>query len=284
LVTSSRRKLAQIGRARKLIAFGQRSIAWDTPATVVGELLRRHVVGLLALFVALGGTAVAVTSDPAENGPTPSAETAKKKKAKKGRRGPQGPPGPQGAQGVPGQPGQDGAAGAPGSNGSTGSAGPGLFSGSAPTFIQNDVAGAPFENALVPFSGTLDGTVQIFEGSFDFGDEPGVGAVSENLTITALVGSSTLKAGASPANPITVTAQVHTAPLTSNVMSPAGPPCAATPSLAGPLPIGTVISFNCSGLSIPITPGKAVIVVKASAPPGPPSPLDLQTTIGSSAS
>lgn len=80
--------------------------------------MRNNILGLVAIFVALGGTAIA--AQVASNGPDANARVAKKKKAKRGPRGPAGP------QGVAGQPGPQGPAGP-----STGSAG-GALAGTYP--------------------------------------------------------------------------------------------------------------------------------------------------------
>ena len=60
------------------------------------EWLRNNILGLVAIFIALSGSAAAVqvAGD--------SGSVATKAKAKRGPRGPQGPPGPQGQQGPPG--------------------------------------------------------------------------------------------------------------------------------------------------------------------------------------
>ncbi len=57
--------------------------------------IRQNVLGLVAIFIALSGSAVA-----AQVANQPGAQQAAKKKAKPGPRGPQGPQGPQGTQGV----------------------------------------------------------------------------------------------------------------------------------------------------------------------------------------
>jgi hypothetical protein len=68
----------------------------------IARYIRQHHIGLIALFIALTGTAYAgtqLTSGPAR----PLAQQAKKKKKKvKLIPGPQGPAGPQGSAGAPG--------------------------------------------------------------------------------------------------------------------------------------------------------------------------------------
>ncbi len=67
--------------------------------------IRGNVLGLTAIFIALGGSAVAVQT--AEDSPRSKAKLAKKKV----KRGPRGPAGPQGAQGPAGANGVAGAVG-----------------------------------------------------------------------------------------------------------------------------------------------------------------------------
>lgn len=80
-----------------------RSIAANPPersALRVTRYIRQHHIGLIALFIALTGTAYAgtqVAGHPSDL----QAATAKKKKAK---RGPAGPQGPKGDSGQPGSP------------------------------------------------------------------------------------------------------------------------------------------------------------------------------------
>lgn len=66
--------------------------------------LRTNVLGLVAIFLALTGTAVAANVARDGNSATPL-------KAKKGKRGPAGPAGPAGAAGAQGSQGQQGVAG-----------------------------------------------------------------------------------------------------------------------------------------------------------------------------
>jgi hypothetical protein len=83
----------------------------------VREFIRSNLLGLIAIFIALGGTAAATqtggglstsTSTPslatraALQHPLGTAQTARKKKSKRGPAGPPGPSGPQGVQGPPG--------------------------------------------------------------------------------------------------------------------------------------------------------------------------------------
>jgi hypothetical protein len=72
--------------------------------------LRSNVLGLVAIFIALNGTALAahLATDGAGK---QAVEAKKKKKARRGPQGPQGPPGSQGAQGLTGAPGSARASG-----------------------------------------------------------------------------------------------------------------------------------------------------------------------------
>lgn len=80
--------------------------------------IRHNALGLVAIFLALNGVAVAVqVADQKGSKGVAQVATTKKAKAtkkKKGRPGPPGPAGPQGIQGLQGPPGSPGAAGIPG--------------------------------------------------------------------------------------------------------------------------------------------------------------------------
>jgi hypothetical protein len=60
--------------------------------------IRSNILGFVAIFIALSGTAIAANVA----GDHPGAHAAKKKKVKRGPAGPQGPQGIQGIQGAPG--------------------------------------------------------------------------------------------------------------------------------------------------------------------------------------
>src|SRR5262245_39346960 len=76
------------------------------------DWIRRNGLGLTAILIALGGTAVATTSggggDRVIRERVAPAEEASAVKAAKGRRGPRGPAGPPGPPGSPGAPGDQG--------------------------------------------------------------------------------------------------------------------------------------------------------------------------------
>jgi hypothetical protein len=86
--------------------------------------IRSNVLGLVAIFIALSGTAVAtqVDSDPPATHSSAGPKAQSAAKAKRGPRGPAGPPGspgpqgsqgPQGVQGLQGPTGQSGVSGPP---------------------------------------------------------------------------------------------------------------------------------------------------------------------------
>lgn len=77
---------------------------------MVGRYLRQHHLALVAIFIALMGTAYAGNQLESKK---VVVEVAKGKKGKKGKPGPQGPPGAQGLQGPQGQQGNQGPAGSP---------------------------------------------------------------------------------------------------------------------------------------------------------------------------
>jgi hypothetical protein len=63
--------------------------------------MRNNALGMTAIFIALGGTALATSvSSTTKVVTAPRAQIAK---SRRGPRGPQGPPGPQGPQGIQGQ-------------------------------------------------------------------------------------------------------------------------------------------------------------------------------------
>jgi hypothetical protein len=77
----------------------------------VGKFLRSNVLGLIAIFIALGGTAAAVSSTGPGGGSGGSKSAKPQQVAVVAKKGKRGPPGPQGLQGPPGQNGKDGAPG-----------------------------------------------------------------------------------------------------------------------------------------------------------------------------
>jgi hypothetical protein len=228
---------------------------------------RRNAIGLLALFVALGGTAAAVTGGGDQK--QPSAQIAKKKKAK---RGPAGPAGPQGLQGPKGD---NGAPGTPGNDGDTGPAGPSLFTSSGLGTVTTDVLGLPSQRDYLPLSGVAN---SVTTGA----DVAQV--IPANLTLKGIEISSVNQAAADTLGSIvTVEAQVFTAPAGSTTATPlAGAICDAAPVLSGAVPSGAVVFAGCHSLSIPLLQGSTgyVEVSIFAAAAGTAHSLSLRTTVG----
>jgi hypothetical protein len=65
----------------------------------VSRYIRQHHIGLIALFIALTGTAYAGTQVASHPGDSGAQKAKKKKKVKRGPAGPRGPVGPQGPKG-----------------------------------------------------------------------------------------------------------------------------------------------------------------------------------------
>jgi hypothetical protein len=207
------------------------------------NFVRRHAIGLLALFVALGGTAAAVTGG--DQKPQPSAQIAKKKKKKiKVIPGPPGPQGPKGENGTNGTNGDDGGPGLPGAPG------PSLFTASGVT-QPGTSNGLPTNGAYLPLSGYTASNVT--------SPLPVAQSLPSDVTLTGLNGRAILGTAETFASPTTVTAQLLSSTAASGffIVVP-GSACQATPSLAGPQPIGTVITFSCTGLSIALPAGNTV--------------------------
>jgi hypothetical protein len=105
--------------------------AGDSQGTrgVAHTWVRQNILGLVAIFIALGGTTMA-----AQVATQQGEKAAQSKKKKKGKRGPRGRPGPAGQPGQPGAPGLPGSPGLVGGTGPTGLEGPpGLAGSTGPT-------------------------------------------------------------------------------------------------------------------------------------------------------
>jgi hypothetical protein len=138
--------------------------------------LRRHHIGLLALFVALGGTSYAAAKLPRDSVGTQQlragAVTEKKlakrvrkklgKGAVEGATGPQGEPGPAGAAGPQGPKGETGAAGPQGEPGPQGVPGPTAAFIGGPNVTVTPIAGTPISGSPTTVTLTQPGKVLVF--------------------------------------------------------------------------------------------------------------------------
>lgn len=142
--------------------------------------LRRHHIGLLALFVALGGTSYAAAKLPRNSVGTPQIRSGAVTQAKlapavrdqltkpavlasPGTPGAQGAAGPKGDTGAPGEPGakgDSGAPGEPGAQGSKGDLGPtaGAVGGLGTTVA---TAGVPISAGILPATVTTTTTGKV---------------------------------------------------------------------------------------------------------------------------
>src|SRR3954467_776380 len=139
--TRSCRRTSGLATGSSVWAESPRTLGRVHMLKLLGGYVRRHHVGLLALFVAMSGTAYAATLPRNSVGTTQLKKNAvnsakvrngsllstdfKAGQLPAGPRGPvgqQGALGPQGAQGVPGPQGPEGEQGTPGSDGFDGSA------------------------------------------------------------------------------------------------------------------------------------------------------------------
>src|SRR5207342_3326979 len=108
--------------------------------------IRHHHLGLVAIFIAVTGTAYASNQLAPDH---PGATAAKKERGPKGPQGPAGPQGPQGAQGLPG------VQGPPGQSGSSDTGSQilgkvGLVDGSGPGQNQDSINGLNSPASVAP--------------------------------------------------------------------------------------------------------------------------------------
>jgi len=252
-----------------------------------------NVVAVIALFIALGGVSYAavkipknsvgtkqlknnaVNSNKVKNGSL-LAKDFKKGQIPKGPQGPRGATGATGLQGLPGVTGPAGATGSAGATGATGSTGPAGVTGDVgptgmtgadgssavlsgngplvPTTIAGGLAGAA---ALLPFSGSLSSPVS---ANMPVGFQASSGVIQTvprdesinsvygwfyNTAAMALIGTTISLEGSVylSSNPASAPTKV------------AGSSCTASPILTGVIAIGTVSTFSCDNLNIPVTAG-----------------------------
>lgn len=190
--------------------------------------------------------------------------------------GPQGIPGPAGPQGIPGPVGPAGPAGPVGPVGPAGPAGvPGIPGGGA---IIPFASGIPL--ALTTIAGGLVGTV----GLVGFGNSgPAVTLAGGTVDLTGAGGTllnfafntpragiidaisatfSTTAALSLAGTTVTITAQLYSAPATSNIFTPIpGALVTLAPPLTGVLALGTVSNGFVDGLAIPVAANTRLLMV-----------------------
>jgi BclB C-terminal domain-containing protein len=170
----------------------------------------------------------------------------------RGPRGPQGVPGPQGLPGTPGTP------GLPGSSAIIPYA-----SGITPVVLTTVLGGLVGTTSLlgfgisVPGISILGGTITLPGGlpnfAFSVPRDGVITSIAANFSTTLglnLVGSTA-----------TVTAELFSAPPTSNIFSPTGASVTLAPSLTGIINIGDTISGINNTLAIPVTAGQRLLLV-----------------------
>jgi hypothetical protein len=171
--------------------------------------IRSNVLGLVAILIALGGTAVATQRSSAPPKPKAPAKTAAvapaafapqlahtAKKGKRGPRGPAGPQGPEGPQGVQGLQGLQGIQGIQGNKGNKGDTGP-TFGDSAGLTAQSFTP--EVENLGIQITTTVAGKLFIF-GHVDRGE------------ITCSNGAADVEAGLFFTGPLPGSPPIHFVP------------------------------------------------------------------------
>jgi len=180
-----------------------------------------------------------------------------------GPQGEEGPTGPAGPEGPQGDEGPTGPTGPEGPQGDTGPAGPSggdavLMSG-GPATLTTLAGGLVGTANLLPISGQLENA----NGSTLVGGLPSddnarwdaTQVVPRAMTLTRMAGWFVTRNAASLiGTTLTVSAQLYLAPSASDTPTPVpGATCTAAPGLTGIVALGTTLSCNTTGLSIPVT-------------------------------
>jgi hypothetical protein len=180
----------------------------------------------------------------------------------RGATGPAGSPGTDGATGAAGPTGADGIPGVTGPEGPTGPAGsdatgpPAILTGSGPmnpTIFNN---GSPWDIALLPLSGRLSDPLSITSGPTLYNSNGVVQTIPRDGTVTSFSGwFYSQGALALIASTLRFTGKLY---LSANGQDPlipqSGGSCTSQP-LSGVIGIGTIATFMCTGLNIPVTQG-----------------------------
>ncbi|MBN8868257.1 MAG: hypothetical protein J0H66_00080 [Solirubrobacterales bacterium] len=180
----------------------------------------------------------------------------------KGVAGPAGLPGADGATGATGPTGADGIPGVTGAEGPTGPAGsdatgpPAILTGSGPmnpTIFNN---GSPWDIALLPLSGPLANSLSISSTPTLYNSNGVVQTIPRDGTVTSFSGwFYSQGALALIASTLRFTGKLYLSPNGSDPLTPQpGSSCTSQP-LTGVIGIGTIATFMCTGLNIPVTQG-----------------------------
>ncbi|WP_330219562.1 exosporium glycoprotein BclB-related protein, partial [Peribacillus muralis] len=193
--------------------------------------------------------------------------------------GPQGDQGPQGATGAQGFQGPQGAAGAQGFQGPQGITGGGAiipFASGGPVVLTSVLGGLANTGALIGFGSSFD-TVTIGGGSITLG---GVGGVLDFAfvapragTVTSISAFFSTTLAATLGTAATISAEIFTAPATSNTFTPSGASVSLTPALGPIIAIGDTASGTAAA-ALPVAAGDKLLLVFSIE-----SPVTLLTTI-----
>jgi BclB C-terminal domain-containing protein len=201
-----------------------------------------------------------------------------------GRRGPQGPQGPQGpvgpagptvgATGPAGAAGAVGAVGPAGANGATGATGPASggaiipYASGAPITATTLVGGLVGTVSLIGFGISLPGVVltgtsidltgavlggPLFNYAFSVPRDGLIDSISAFFSNTATVNLLT--------SSVTLTAQLYSAPLGSNLFNPVAGAAVTFAPITGLLALGTTRTGTTPALAIPVTTGTRLLMV-----------------------